>query len=317
MHHLPGKFGVVECKGCELVRLSPRPRAEHLGFYYPDDEYYSYSQLPSLPDLRSVSLKEKVRRSIIARLGYPVPADLAVLRFLSPVLKLFFLNHATFGNAERFPPYVPDGKALDIGCGSGLFLSVLRQFGWSVQGVELSSAAAQFAKEKLGINVFAGELVDARFAPNSFDFVSLNHSLEHLPEPLELLREVRRILKPGGRLYVGVPNVASVSRRISKEYWLHWDVPRHLFGFSPQTLERILIAAGFQEIDMSTIRADFYGCDIVYAKEEASGTRDPEGAVLSFLDRLKAGSLKFLTNAYFLTDRTSGDYISCVARKSE
>ncbi len=149
---------------------------------------------------------------------------------------------------------VEPGRALDVGCGDGDFLAHLRRRGWEVIGLELSAAAAGRARER-GLEVREVELEGAGFAPASFDLVTLWHVLEHLPDPRRALREVRRILKPGGRLVLEVPDVASPTFRLCGESWFPLDVPRHLQHFEPRTLRRLLVMTGFEPVATKRLHA--------------------------------------------------------------
>ncbi|MBL0241377.1 MAG: class I SAM-dependent methyltransferase [Chloracidobacterium sp.] len=314
MNDLPGQFANVRCCQCGLIRLSPRPTSEKLGSFYPNDTYYSYGQ-NSVSQETDFPIKQDIRRSVIASFGYPLRINSKLVTLVRPIINRFFLRRAAYGFGKRFPKYVPNGRALDIGCGSGVFLSILKQYGWNVRGLELKHAAADAAKEKFGIDVSVGDLADANFEEESFDYISFNHSLEHLPNIIEVLGQVKKLLKPDGLLYVEVPNANSLSQRISGKYWLHWDVPRHLYSFTPKTLKSLMRKTGFQDLKIETFRADFYLSDLRYRREEDLGFHFASDSDLPMSDRVHAHFLKILTDLYFLIYKQSGDYISCFARK--
>ena len=145
----------------------------------------------------------------------------------------------------------PNGNALDIGCGDGSLLFIMKRFGWEVYGVDISDSAVKLAKEKLGTeNIFTGKLGDCHFPSNFFDVISLRHVLEHLHEPYKSLKEIRRILKEDGVLSITVPNVDSLYFNFFKKNWFHLDIPRHLFQFSRETLSDLLNKAGFKVIKL-------------------------------------------------------------------
>ena len=108
------------------------------------------------------------------------------------------------------------------------------------------SAAARYAREVLGLPVFQGELLDAKFPSESFDAVLFQHSLEHVLSPSLELREAYRILKSSGLLVVMVPNAASVDARLFGPWWVARDLPRHLYHFTPRTAAAMLAKAGFR-----------------------------------------------------------------------
>jgi 2-polyprenyl-3-methyl-5-hydroxy-6-metoxy-1,4-benzoquinol methylase len=137
-------------------------------------------------------------------------------------------------------------RLLDVGCASGLFLEAMQEYpGWQVEGVELNRTAAHVTSARLGVPVFAGPLEQAHYADASIDAVTLWDVLEHLHDPLASLRELRRILRPGGALFVRVPNAASYVARGCGRYWSGYDLPRHMTLFTPTTLQQALAKAGF------------------------------------------------------------------------
>jgi len=149
------------------------------------------------------------------------------------------------------------GRALDVGCGDGSLLLLMKRFGWTVYGVDTSESAVKISRKKLGTeNVSAGRLADCRFPSSYFDAVSLRHVLEHLEKPLDTLLEIRRILKKDGVLGISVPNIDSFYFRIFKGAWFHLDIPRHLYQFSPKTLALLLDIAGFKVIKLAASLED-------------------------------------------------------------
>jgi SAM-dependent methyltransferase len=135
---------------------------------------------------------------------------------------------------------------LDIGCGSGLFLHLARKRGFVPHGMDVSVAAAQLAQSLYGIQVRQGAIGDRIWSDGYFDFVTLFHVLEHLPEPRAALQYVRKLLKPDGNLILQVPNVESLQARLFGSRWYGLDVPRHLINFTPRSLDLLLREAGFE-----------------------------------------------------------------------
>ena len=148
---------------------------------------------------------------------------------------------------------VPRGRLLEIGPAGGEFLRGARARGWQVTGVEISAAAARAARENFALDVHNGELTAAAFPAGSFDVVYMGDVLEHVPDPCAQLREVRRILAPGGLVVIGGPTtIHSLARRLG--LWLYgllgWTKtlrapPYHLWEFTPATLRRVVEQAGF------------------------------------------------------------------------
>jgi SAM-dependent methyltransferase len=152
------------------------------------------------------------------------------------------------------------GRALEVGCGDGLMLATLREAGWRVAGTERTPQAAAFARQRLGLPVFVGDL-DALSPEPTFELIILFQVLEHLPDPTVTLRQCARLLNPKGRLVVGLPNLASWQARFGGPVWFHLDVPRHLVHFSPESLDRALRQAGLQiaRIGFVSLEHDPYG----------------------------------------------------------
>lgn len=152
-------------------------------------------------------------------------------------------------------------NVLDIGSGRGLVLSHLRRIGCKVWGTELSEISSKYAKDTLGLNIINKNLEDCVFEKDSFNVITMFHSLEHLISPFKTVKEIYRILKPGGYLIIEVPRFDSFYSRIFTDKWFHLDVPRHLFHFNDQTLEKLLTTAGFSIIKKSryAIMYDSFG----------------------------------------------------------
>lgn len=227
----PGTWSLMRCPKCELVWLTPRPLRDDIGQLYA--KYFTH-ETPTDSKRALANLRKLVKDSILkSRFGYSVDGANSVLgRMLS---WLGFLKDIIGGSVRYLKS--SDGKyLLDVGCGNGQFLVKMRELGWEVMGVEPDAEAVGIAREKFGIEVFQGPLKEARLPDNSFDAITMNHVIEHVPDPIGLLRECRRVLKPGGRLVVITPNIKSLGRCVFSEYWRGWEVPRHLFLFSPGAL---------------------------------------------------------------------------------
>jgi 2-polyprenyl-3-methyl-5-hydroxy-6-metoxy-1,4-benzoquinol methylase len=215
-HWLPGSFTLVQCGRCGLVYLNPRPAGAELAAYYPDDY-----DLYATPNGRHASC--------LARLN------------------LRYSMAKRCGLVERAAP--ARGRALDVGCATGRFLDAMRRRGWETYGVELIEYAATRARERLGLDVHTGPLREASYPSAWFDAVTMWDVLEHVPDPLGELREIQRILKPGGVVVLRVPDVSSPEARFFGSYWIGLDAPRHLYVFSPTTLAAMLARAGLELVD--------------------------------------------------------------------
>ncbi|MBO6658331.1 MAG: class I SAM-dependent methyltransferase [Pseudomonadales bacterium] len=205
-------YDVRECKDCGLLFLCPIPQEADLLAKYPQEDYYAYKK----PDVSPNSLRKKLRRLIFCD-----------------------INH------ERDLLKLKDGEVLlDMGCGNGQKLLEYKSEGVLTVGVEPSSTAAQRAQDA-GLKVFHGTLFDVDFESESFDVVRCNHSFEHVSDPHRYLDEIFRILKPHGRLYLGLPNSASLQHRIFGVYWYLLGIPFHTVSYNPQNIRMLLDRRGF------------------------------------------------------------------------
>jgi SAM-dependent methyltransferase len=200
-------FGIDACDGCGLRITTPQPDPQAIWRYYESDAY--------LPTTRAAA-------------GTLATVYRAVRR-VTVRLRLGWLGR------ER-------GRLLDVGCGTGEFLAHARTIGWDVLGVEPSPRAAAQA-EALGVTVRRTDDL-ATVDDGPFDAITMWHVLEHLHDPGAALDAARRLLAPGGRLLVGVPNHDSLDAGAYGDAWYAWDVPRHLWHFTPATLRRLLARHG-------------------------------------------------------------------------
>jgi 2-polyprenyl-3-methyl-5-hydroxy-6-metoxy-1,4-benzoquinol methylase len=185
------------------------PSAESLNALYPD-EYYGE------PGLKFQNLVERLVRITGER----------HIAFLSRGLK-------------------PGARILDVGCGRGIVLGALLERGFEVHGMEISAGAVRGADPRAEIRI-AASLAEAEYEEKSFDQIIIWHVLEHISDPAGELREVHRLLKPGGRLVVAVPNASSLQARWAGADWFHLDLPRHLYHFPLEALRALLTRSSFQ-----------------------------------------------------------------------
>jgi 2-polyprenyl-3-methyl-5-hydroxy-6-metoxy-1,4-benzoquinol methylase len=176
----------------------------------------------------------------------PSPEELSVLytrgnyrsisgKRFNPFIE-FFIYISRLQRRRRIEKYKKKGHILDIGCGRGLFLDIMRRHGWSVAGVEFNEETASYAAETYGINVMTGNPQDWGFDKESFDVITINHVIEHVHKPAEMISECNRLLRKGGLLVIAVPNIYSLQASAGKGSWFHLDIPHHLYHFSEEGL---------------------------------------------------------------------------------
>lgn len=146
--------------------------------------------------------------------------------------------------------HVPGGRLLEVGSANGFFLNAART-SYAVSGVEPSRWASSWAAEKLGLPAAAPTLEAAGFPDASFDVVAIIDVIEHVPFPLDLLKEIARILRPGGIIYLVTPDIDSLSARVMRRRW--WGLrPAHIHYFSARTITSALERAGFTIVEMKS-----------------------------------------------------------------
>lgn len=146
----------------------------------------------------------------------------------------------------------PQVRVLDIGCGFGESLAYHASRGCEVHGVETDRNIARVA-ERYGFDVHVGLFEPARYPAASFDYVTLNQVIEHARDPIEMLRGVHQVLRPGGRAVLTTPNGAGVGARVFGTRWINWHAPYHLHVFTPASLHAAAAAANLRIASLETI----------------------------------------------------------------
>lgn len=190
--------------------VNPQPPADILNSYY-DTEYYGRQAvkfIPLIQWLRRLSVQKKVH-DIIAR------------------------------QKRGF------GKVMDIGCADGTFLFNIKKRQWNTAGLEISPTFRENT-HLAELNIVIGDLADQHVADHSVDVVTLWHVFEHLNDPNRYLREIQRMLAPGGLIVITIPNSDSWQARWFGRHWFHLDVPRHLYHYTPATVAKIIAPFGFR-----------------------------------------------------------------------
>ncbi len=206
-------YEIRQCAQCGLEQTAPVPTAAELKELY--EEFYNFGGGRSA----YTDLRAKFYASKLYSLWLAIDGDVAF--------------HGRLGS----------GRLLDVGCNEGRGLARYARNGFSVEGLELNDKAAQAAREQ-GFVVYSELLGD--FEPTErYDVVVLSNVLEHSLDPKEMLRDVHRVLKPGGQVWISCPNAKSWLRSVFGKFWINWHVPFHIVHFSAGTLERMLQDAGF------------------------------------------------------------------------
>lgn len=224
--YIEGEFNIVQCKRCGLIYLNPRPSPEEMAKYYPE--------------------------------GYSPFKDSA--NFIIQGLKNLILKNDIF----KFKKLIPRGAdILEIGCANGRYLASLRDIGeWNVKGVELDFKASETARNKYGLDVITGSILEVDLPANSFDLIIMKHVFEHLHSPNTAMKKMAKLLKNNGKVIMWIPNINSLEFKIFGKYWSGLDVPRHLYNFDKYTLRNIFNRAS---LTIESIRYSLVPNDCVHS----------------------------------------------------
>lgn len=208
------RFAIVQCRRCGLLYTNPRPTPDTIGQFYPA------TYRPHAPrGKRAIRLPSRFWSRL---LGRPSPERRGRL------------------------PWIGTGRLLDFGCGGGSYLRRMAELGWRVAGVDVSPRAVQSIREEMGLEIHLGSLPHPDLMTDSFDVVTMWQSLEHVHQPLAVLRAAFELLRPGGKIIVAVPNRDSLAANGFGEHWFGLDLPRHLTHFTRGALTEMLRTAGFR-----------------------------------------------------------------------
>ena len=178
------------------------------------------------------------------------------------------------------------GKLLDVGAGTGAFVHTMKLAGWEVTGLEPDETARKNAVNKYGIDLLSPDHL-FQFNAAQFDAVTMWHVLEHVHELHKYLEQFQQILKPGGALIIAVPNYTSYDAKVYKDNWAAYDVPRHLYHFSPKSMEKLGQAKGFILTDTKPMWFDSFYVSML-SEQYKNGSGNLPGALWSgMLSNLK------------------------------
>lgn len=212
-------FRIVKCKYCGLIYINPRPSEEEIHKYYPS----TYSWRENLPATTRFSKwirhLEKWYRDHLLK---------------SEIIKLI----KTIGGKR--------GKLLDVGCGSGDRLNLLKNYGFDAQGIEPSLSSVKYAREHFNLNVENGDLCKNHYIDSFFDIITFYNVIEHTHYPRNVIREAYQILKDNGIIVIQVPNSESLQFKLFNKRWAALNVPRDLYYFNVKTFSDLLEQIGFK-----------------------------------------------------------------------
>ena len=207
------KFSLWRCTNCSFLFTQAVPDEENIGRYYASEDYVSHSD---------------TQEGFINK-AYHTVREMMLSKKWRLLKKL--------GNGK---------KVLDVGCGTGYFLNFLKQKSFDIHGVEVDEGARSIAQKNFGIHINTPDYLFSDKIDKDFDYITMWHVLEHIHDLKNNLLRFHELLRPTGKLIIAVPNHESFEAKYYMENWAGFDVPRHLWHFSPDTLERAAEESGFK-----------------------------------------------------------------------
>jgi 2-polyprenyl-3-methyl-5-hydroxy-6-metoxy-1,4-benzoquinol methylase len=214
------EFKIVQCQTCNFIFTNPRPNDQSLGNYYKSANYDSHKTA-------NTNLKDFLYKKV---------------RNYSTGKKLELINKITKGKS-----------LLDIGCGAGFFINYCHQNNWRVEGMEPNLEALPYTSPKVKIHSHLNTIKE-----NSFDIITMWHSLEHIAALDEVMEAAKKSLKKDGKLLIAVPNINSYDYLIYKEYWAALDVPRHLYHFTQESIGNLMKRNRLKVVKIEPLIFDSY-----------------------------------------------------------
>ncbi|MFZ1785339.1 MAG: class I SAM-dependent methyltransferase [Ferruginibacter sp.] len=208
------KFSIWQCNDCTLRFTQDVPSQYDIAVYYASEKYISHSD---------------TKKGLVNNLYHQVRK-----KTLQSKRKLV-----------KRETGLSTGSLLDIGCGTGAFLDTMQKAGWQISGLEPDESARAKAEALYGIQPQESKKLfelDAGY----FDAITMWHVLEHVHDLHDYIKQVEKLLKPGGKLFIAVPNYTSKDAQVYQEHWAAYDVPRHLYHFSPQSMEILMAKHGLK-----------------------------------------------------------------------
>lgn len=259
-------FHIVSCDSCQLIYTNPRPAANEAGPYYHASAYISHSD---------------TNEGIINKLYHAV-------RKFTLQSKTNWIEPEKKGNKEL----------LDVGCGNGHFLAAAKEKGWNINGVELDPETAARAANLTGLTI-ASSLTEVA-SDKHFQVITLWHVLEHVYEIDEYFQFFKSRLAKDGKLLLALPNPASFDASYFEEYWAAYDVPRHIYHFTPATITALAAKYGFKLKKSRGLIFDSFYISLLSNEYKTGNKRLIHSFFIGLLSNLRAmlGKPNYSSNLY-------------------
>jgi len=262
-------FDIYKCNGCSFVFTQDYPDEKDIGRYYESEDYISHSD---------------TSKGFTNRL-YQLVRQVMLKRKKTLVKKITGLSAGTL---------------LDIGSGTGYFASVMKESGWDVKGIEINDRAREFSKSHFKLEALPPSGLSG-IESNTVDCITLWHVLEHFHDPFGYISEIKRILRPHGKCIFALPNCGSYDATFYGPHWAGYDVPRHLWHFTPDSFRSFCDKTGLELLSEKTLAPDVFYISMLSEKYRGSSATFIKGmfkaslfALRAFLNKKKTSSLIYI-----------------------
>jgi 2-polyprenyl-3-methyl-5-hydroxy-6-metoxy-1,4-benzoquinol methylase len=221
------KFIIIKCNECNFVYLNPRPDVESISKFYVFENYDPFVDISSA-------------KSILSK------------------IYVYLREFTVSWKRKQIEKIKKSGFILDFGCGTGEFLKEMENNNWKIFGVEKDENAVKYAREKLNLEVFSNSEFRILNSELKYDVITLWHSLEHIHNLKETIELLHSLLKQDGLMCIALPNIDSLDARFYKNKWIALDAPRHLYHFTPQSIQKFLNNSGFEIIKYQQMPLDVF-----------------------------------------------------------
>ena len=251
-------FQIVQCSSCKLLFTNPRPDTSEISRYYESKDYISHSN-------SNAGIFNKIYK---------------LIRNYSIKKKIQLIEQCSSSSQKNL---------LDIGCGTGEFLHACKNAGWSVTGIEPSEMAREQAKKNWSLNVYDESGLIALKEGEKQNIITMWHVLEHVHTLQQRLRQIHELLDKAGILIVAVPNYTSWDAEHYQDLWAAYDVPRHLYHFSPGVLKTSISSYGFKHIASKPMPFDSFYVSLLSEKYKSGKSNIIKAMISGMRSNLKAG----------------------------
>ncbi len=261
-------FEIYSCKSCNSKFTVNPPIESEIGPYYESEQYISHSN---------------TQKGLIYKVYH------AVRKFM-------------FSQKYRLIEKQNTSKTvLDVGSGTGYFLNYMQSKGYQVQGIEVSDQPRNASIQNFGLRVNTPDKLIAGKIEGKFGIITMWHVLEHIYDPYAYIAAIKNLLEPGGKLVVAVPNPNSFDAQHYKSFWAGYDVPRHLWHFTPDTMEKFAKNCGLSIKSLNRLPFDSFYVSLLSEKYK--------GSSLGLLFGMIIGKLSFLVSLFNIKKTSSVIYV--------